>query len=206
MRRPGQAIPKAWETLFAANFIFERSIIREKLRTSQPDLYIDAGHQPLPDPRLPEDRRDSRRRGSRPRRRVKAQLARLIEAETLPARRARRGSAAAQCLAAAPASPDPQASPPREGLAQCRPTSMAAAGRGLMVEFEAHARGNGLHIDRCVRVVEPLVIEQQVAAIGHVEAHVVVLDAEHEPWRAQVLDAGANDPSVQPIHSSSTEG
>ncbi len=41
--RPGRDMPKAWETLFASNFIFERSIIREKLRHRHPDLYIDAG-------------------------------------------------------------------------------------------------------------------------------------------------------------------
>ena len=43
VRRPERATPKAWEALFASNFIFERTIIREKLRHRQPDIYIDAG-------------------------------------------------------------------------------------------------------------------------------------------------------------------
>ncbi len=84
VRRPGQAIPKAWETLFAANFIFERSIIREKLRTSQPDLYIDAGTSRFQI--LDFLKIDEILAAAEPaKERVKAQLARLIEAETLPA-------------------------------------------------------------------------------------------------------------------------
>ncbi len=43
VRRPGQEMPKAWESLFASNFIFERTIIREKLKSRHPDVYIDAG-------------------------------------------------------------------------------------------------------------------------------------------------------------------
>jgi NTE family protein len=43
VRRPGQETPKAWESLFASNFIFERTIIREKLKSRHPDIYIDAG-------------------------------------------------------------------------------------------------------------------------------------------------------------------
>jgi NTE family protein len=35
--------PTAIETLFGASFLFERSIVREKLKSSQPDIYIDAG-------------------------------------------------------------------------------------------------------------------------------------------------------------------
>lgn len=35
--------PTALEALFASSFLFERSIVREKLRWHQPDIYIDAG-------------------------------------------------------------------------------------------------------------------------------------------------------------------
>jgi NTE family protein len=35
--------PTALEALFASSFLFERSIVREKLKVRQPDIYIDAG-------------------------------------------------------------------------------------------------------------------------------------------------------------------
>lgn len=35
--------PTALEALFASPFLFERSIVREKLKAHQPDIYIDAG-------------------------------------------------------------------------------------------------------------------------------------------------------------------
>lgn len=35
--------PTAIEALFASSFLFERSIVREKLKAHQPDIYIDAG-------------------------------------------------------------------------------------------------------------------------------------------------------------------
>lgn len=84
VRRVGQECPKAWETLFSANFIFERTIIREKLRTSQPDLYIDAGtsHFQI----LDFLKVDEILAAAEPaKERVKQQLSRLIEAETLQA-------------------------------------------------------------------------------------------------------------------------
>ena len=83
MRRPGREIPKAWETLFASNFIFERSIIREKLRHRHPDLYIDAGtsHFQI----LDFLKVDEILAAAAPvKERVKAQLSRMLEAETLP--------------------------------------------------------------------------------------------------------------------------
>jgi NTE family protein len=40
---PDRAHPTATESLFAASFIFERTIIREKLKTQQPDILIQAG-------------------------------------------------------------------------------------------------------------------------------------------------------------------
>jgi NTE family protein len=40
---PNRAHPTATESLFAASFIFERTIIREKLKSQQPDVLIQAG-------------------------------------------------------------------------------------------------------------------------------------------------------------------
>ena len=38
-----QARPTALESIFSASLLFERSIVREKLKVSQPDIFIDAG-------------------------------------------------------------------------------------------------------------------------------------------------------------------
>lgn len=40
---PARARPTAIEALFASSFLFERSIVREKLKSHRPDIYIDAG-------------------------------------------------------------------------------------------------------------------------------------------------------------------
>jgi NTE family protein len=40
---PSRPHPTALEALFAAPFLFERAIVREKLKSHQPDIYIDAG-------------------------------------------------------------------------------------------------------------------------------------------------------------------
>lgn len=40
---PSRPRPTAIEALFSSSFLFERSIVREKLKTHQPDIYIDAG-------------------------------------------------------------------------------------------------------------------------------------------------------------------
>ena len=81
-RRAGQATPKAWEALFASNFIFERTIIREKLRHRHPDLYIDAGTSRFQI--LDFLKIDEILAAAEPaKERVKAQLARMLEAETL---------------------------------------------------------------------------------------------------------------------------
>ncbi len=40
---PDRAHPTATEALFAASFIFERTIIREKLKSQRPDIYMQAG-------------------------------------------------------------------------------------------------------------------------------------------------------------------
>ena len=81
-RRPGQATPKAWETLFASHFIFERTIIREKLRHRHPDLYIDAGtsrFQILDFLKVEEILAAAEPAKER----AKAALTRMLEAETL---------------------------------------------------------------------------------------------------------------------------
>lgn len=40
---PGRSRPTAIEALFASSFLFERSIVREKLKAHQPHVYIDGG-------------------------------------------------------------------------------------------------------------------------------------------------------------------
>jgi NTE family protein len=40
---PNRSYPSAMEALFASSFIFERTIIREKLKSQQPDIYLNAG-------------------------------------------------------------------------------------------------------------------------------------------------------------------
>jgi NTE family protein len=82
VRRPGRETPKPWETLFASNFIFERTIIKEKLRSRHPDVYIDAGtsrFQILDFLKLDEILAAA----APAKERLKAQLARVLEAETL---------------------------------------------------------------------------------------------------------------------------
>jgi NTE family protein len=82
VRRPDRETPKAWETLFASNFIFERTIIKEKLRSRHPDVYIDAGtsrFQILDFLKLDEILAAA----APAKERLKQQLARVLEAETL---------------------------------------------------------------------------------------------------------------------------
>jgi len=83
VRRPDRERPNVWEALFAANFIFERTIIKEKLRSRQPDVYVDAGtsrYQVLDFLKLEEILAAAEPAKER----FKAQLARVMEAETLP--------------------------------------------------------------------------------------------------------------------------
>ncbi len=78
----GRQKPKAWEALFASSFIFERTIIKEKLRSRQPDVYIDAGtsrYQILDFLKIDEILAAA----TPAKERFKAQLARVLEAETL---------------------------------------------------------------------------------------------------------------------------
>jgi len=80
--RAGRQKPKAWEALFASSFIFERTIIKEKLRSRQPDVYIDAGtsrYQILDFLKIDEILAAA----APAKERFKAQLARVLEAETL---------------------------------------------------------------------------------------------------------------------------
>jgi NTE family protein len=82
VRRPGQEKPKAWEALFASNFIFERTIIREKLKSRHPDVYIDAGTSRFQI--LDFLKVDEIFAAAEPaKERLKAQLARVLEAETV---------------------------------------------------------------------------------------------------------------------------
>lgn len=84
VRRPDQVTPKAWETLFASNFIFERTIIREKLKSRHPDVYIDAGTSRFQI--LDFLKVDEILEAAAPaKERLKQQLARVLEAETLEA-------------------------------------------------------------------------------------------------------------------------
>ena len=82
VRRADRETPKAWETLFASNFIFERTIIKEKLRSRHPDVYIDAGtsrFQILDFMKLDEILAAA----APAKERLKQQLARVLETETL---------------------------------------------------------------------------------------------------------------------------
>lgn len=82
VRRAGQHTPKAWEALFASNFIFERTIIREKLKTRHPDVYIDAGTSRFQI--LDFLKIDEILNAAEPaKERLKAQLARVLKAETV---------------------------------------------------------------------------------------------------------------------------
>lgn len=84
MPRVGRKKPKAWEALFSSSLIFERTIIKEKLRSRQPDVYIDAGtsrYQVLDFLKIDEILAAA----APAKERFKAQLARVLEAETLEA-------------------------------------------------------------------------------------------------------------------------
>jgi NTE family protein len=82
VRREDGSMPKAWETLFASNFIFERTIIKEKLRHRHPDIYIDAGTSRFQV--LDFLKVDEILAAAAPaKERLKAQIGRVLEAETL---------------------------------------------------------------------------------------------------------------------------
>ncbi len=80
---PDRNHPSATEALFGASFIFERSIIREKLKSQRPDIYLNAGtsHFQLVD----FWKVDEILAAAAPaKERLKTQLGRLLDAETLP--------------------------------------------------------------------------------------------------------------------------
>jgi NTE family protein len=43
VQNPDREMPSAFEALFSSAFLFERTIVREKLKSSQPDILIHAG-------------------------------------------------------------------------------------------------------------------------------------------------------------------
>lgn len=80
---PDRIHPTATEALFAASFIFERTIIREKLKTQQPDILIQAGTQHFQ--LLDVWRVDEILAAAEPAKlELKAKLQRLMASETLP--------------------------------------------------------------------------------------------------------------------------
>jgi NTE family protein len=83
MPSPKRAHPTALEALFASSFLFERSIVREKLKFRRPDIYIDAGtgrFQTLDFLKV----RDILAAAEPAKAKLRAQLARVLGAETLP--------------------------------------------------------------------------------------------------------------------------
>ncbi len=80
---PRRASPTAFEALFQSAFLFERSIVREKLKAVQPDILISAGtsqYQVLDFLKF-----DEILDAAKPaKERLKAQLARVLSVETLP--------------------------------------------------------------------------------------------------------------------------
>ncbi len=80
----GRALPSASEVLFGSAFLFERALIREKLRSRRPDILIDAGMSRFQV--LDFLRAGEILAAALPAKELlKRQLARLIEAETLEA-------------------------------------------------------------------------------------------------------------------------
>lgn len=80
---PKRATPTAFEALFASAFLFERSIVKEKLKSKQPDILISAGtsqYQVLDFLKADEILAAAEPAKSR----LKFQLERVLSAETLP--------------------------------------------------------------------------------------------------------------------------
>ncbi len=78
-----RAHPSVTEALMGSAFIFERSIIREKLKTSQPDIYIEAGtsHFQLLDVFKVKEILAA---AAPAKERLKVQLSRILDVQTLP--------------------------------------------------------------------------------------------------------------------------
>ncbi len=132
VRRPDRETPKAWETLFASNFIFERTIIKEKLRSRHPDVYIDAGtsrFQILDFMKLDEILDAA----APAKERLKQQLARVLEAETIEtiekAEPHPEIAAPQKRLPAAPAAPRPRGKE-LDSFRSCEPLAPLTRERG----------------------------------------------------------------------------
>jgi NTE family protein len=80
---PRRATPTVFEALFASAFLFERTIVKEKLKAAKPDILIDAGtsrYQVLDFLKF-----DEILAAAEPaKERLKQQLARVLSVETLP--------------------------------------------------------------------------------------------------------------------------
>ena len=78
-----RAHPSVTEALMGSAFIFERSIIREKLKTSQPDIYIEAGtsHFQMLDVFKVKEILAA---AAPAKERLKVQLGRILDVQTLP--------------------------------------------------------------------------------------------------------------------------
>ncbi len=80
---PSRNTPTAFEALFASAFLFERSIVKEKLKVSQPDILISGGtsrYQVLDFMKFEEIPAAAQPAKER----LKSQLARVLSVETLP--------------------------------------------------------------------------------------------------------------------------
>jgi NTE family protein len=80
---PRRPVPTAFEALFSSAFLFERTIIKEKLRSAQPDILISAGtsrYQVLDFLKFEEILKAA----SPAKEKLKQQLARVLSVETLP--------------------------------------------------------------------------------------------------------------------------
>lgn len=105
---PRRNYPSAVEALFASAFLFERTIVREKLKSQQPDILVPAGtsHFQI----LDIMKVDEIMAAAEPaKERLKAQLSRVLSVETLPE------FAAAAPVTLMTAEPTP-AKPKRRGL------------------------------------------------------------------------------------------
>lgn len=80
---PRRPTPTAFEALFASAFLFERSIVKEKLKSTQPDILISSGTSQFQV--LDFLKCDEILAAAEPaKERLKAQLARVLSVETLP--------------------------------------------------------------------------------------------------------------------------
>lgn len=80
---PRRPVPTAFEALFSSAFLFERTIIKEKLKSAQPDILISAGtsrYQVLDFLKFDEILKAA----SPAKEKLKQQLARVLSVETLP--------------------------------------------------------------------------------------------------------------------------